>query len=148
YILGGWSDSGISADKSQPSKGMQDYWVIKLDATGSKIWDKTFGTNERDDLYHLFQTPDGGYILSGYSNSGINGDKTQVSNGWADYWVIKINSTGAKLWDQSYGGSDSDWGCITIPTPDGGFVISGESASGISGDKSQPSNGSTDFWFL
>ena len=35
YILGGRSNSGVSGDKTEPSKGDYDYWVVKLDATGN-----------------------------------------------------------------------------------------------------------------
>src|SRR5688572_19696609 len=43
YIMGGRSDSGISGDKSQASKGAADYWIVKTDASGNKTWDKTYG---------------------------------------------------------------------------------------------------------
>jgi hypothetical protein len=43
YILGGESASGISGDKTQNSQGDYDYWVVKLHANGTLIWDKTIG---------------------------------------------------------------------------------------------------------
>jgi len=43
YILAGSSSNGIGKDKSQPSRGGNDYWVVKLDANRNKVWDKTFG---------------------------------------------------------------------------------------------------------
>src|SRR5947208_183728 len=70
YILGGISESDISGNKSQASKGLEDYWIVKLDATGSKIWEKSFGGSGNDILNSLQQTSDGGYILGGQSNSG------------------------------------------------------------------------------
>ncbi len=42
YILGGGSSSGISGDKTEASRGNYDYWVVKIDANGTKQWDKRF----------------------------------------------------------------------------------------------------------
>jgi hypothetical protein len=50
YILGGRSESDISGDKTEDSKGGQDYWIIKLNSTGQIIWQKTIGTNPHDIL--------------------------------------------------------------------------------------------------
>jgi hypothetical protein len=36
--------------------------------------------------------PTGGYILGGYSESGISGDKTQASQGYEDYWIVKTDA--------------------------------------------------------
>jgi hypothetical protein len=70
YILGGRSYSGISGDKTQPSWGGWDYWIVKIDSFGVKQWDKRFGGTGDDELFSLQQTTDGGYILGGSSLSG------------------------------------------------------------------------------
>ena len=108
YILGGSSNSGISGDKTDSNKGGYDYWVLKLDATGSIVWQKTIGGNLDDKLYSLDETEDGGFLLGGYSYSGISGDKTEANKGGADYWVIKIDSTGNIIWQKTIGGSEFD----------------------------------------
>src|SRR5689334_20253203 len=65
FILGGWSASGVGADKTQPlvSYPDMDYWIIKTDSQGNKLWDKDFGGSAKDYLYSIDQTSDGGYIL-------------------------------------------------------------------------------------
>ncbi|MBK8415951.1 MAG: hypothetical protein IPL22_16475 [Bacteroidetes bacterium] len=70
--------------------------------------DKDYGGTDFDYLYSLQQTTDGGYILGGYSSSGIGGDKTHASWGAEDYWIVKIDSLGNKLWDKVFGGTNSD----------------------------------------
>src|SRR5437867_4415149 len=90
YILGGWSDSGISGDKSQSSWGGYDYWIVKTDSLGVMQWDKRFGGTANEGFYSLQQTSDGGYILGGTSTSGISGDKSEPSWGVWDYWIVKI----------------------------------------------------------
>ncbi|MFC5269460.1 T9SS type A sorting domain-containing protein [Adhaeribacter terreus] len=149
YILGGSSKSGINGDKSQANVGDFDYWVVKLDGSGTKQWDKTFGGSAADELYALRQTADGGYILGGTSKSAISGDKTQASKGLGDYWIIKIDGNGVKTWDKAFGGSGDETGLWALQqTTDGGYIMGGTSPSPISGDKTEASKGTTDFWVV
>jgi hypothetical protein len=53
----------------------------------------------------VIQTSDGGYLLGGYSDSDANGDKTENSLGGSDYWVVKLDGSGAVQWDNTIGGS-------------------------------------------
>ena len=91
YLLGGFSDSGLGADKSEVSRGNRDYWVMKIDAVGNKLWDKTFGGSNDDYLISIAPSADGGYLLGGDSNSGIGADKSEASRSGYDYWVVKID---------------------------------------------------------
>jgi hypothetical protein len=151
YLLGGDSSSGISGNKSQASKGLSDYWVVKLDANGNKLWEKAFGGSDRENFQSLQQTSDGGYILGGSSSSGISGDKTEVNKGTGittDYWVVKMDANGNKIWDKTFGGSSNDNLWTLLQTSDGGFILGGWSESGIGGDKSQASKGGNDYWVV
>ncbi|QNF33636.1 T9SS type A sorting domain-containing protein [Adhaeribacter swui] len=148
FILGGYSASGKSGNKSESSKGYHDYWVVKLNANGNQQWDKTIGGNFSDDLAMLRQTQDGGYILGGTSFSGKSGDKTQSNQGHNDYWVVKLKADGSKDWDKSFGGNAENYLTAIQQTRDGGFILGGYSSSGKSGDKSQESKGSFDFWVV
>src|SRR5438874_13279055 len=73
-----------------------------------KQWDKRFGGTNSEVLYSFQQTTDGGYILGGPSLSSIGGDKSQGIQGSYDYWVVKIDSAGVKLWDKDFVGSSVD----------------------------------------
>ncbi len=148
YILGGYSYSGIGGDKTQSTWGIEEYWIVKTDSLGNKLWDKDFGGTNDDELYSLQQTADGGYILGGYSYSGIGGDKTQPSWGFADYWIIKTDSLGNKLWDKDFGGTGDDEFYSLQQTADGGYILGGLSNSGISGDKTQAAWGGYDYWII
>jgi hypothetical protein len=148
YLLAGSSESGISGDKTQASKGNRDCWIVKMDGSGNKLWDKAYGGSLFEFLSCLQQTPDGGFILGGGSNSNISGDKTTASKGGDDFWIVKVNSAGTKLWDKTLGGSSND-GCLALKrTADGGYILGGHSFSGISGDKTQPARGMNDFWVV
>ncbi|MBP6810357.1 MAG: T9SS type A sorting domain-containing protein [Saprospiraceae bacterium] len=148
YILGGWSESDISGDKTENSHGDSDYWAVKLDATGAIQWQNTIGGNNRDFVQSLQQTADGGYILGGSSESNISGDKTENSNGGRDCWVVKLDATGAIQWQNTIGGSDDDYLHTLQQTADGGYVLGGYSESNISGDKTENSNGNYDYWVV
>lgn len=152
YLLGGYSDSNISGDKSDSSRGGEDFWIVKIDSLGNKQWDKTYGGNNDDDLYEIVNTFDGGYLLAGWSFSDSSGEKSQpnwdTSGVTCDYWIVKIDSLGNKQWDKRYGGTDYDdlFGCEQLP--DSGFILSGESYSQPSGDKTAPLLGESDYWVI
>src|SRR3712207_7713020 len=73
------------------SKGKPDYWVVKVDGNGQKLWDKTIGGNGSDILTSLQQTSDGGYILGGWSYSSHTGDKSE------DRKSTRLNSSHANI---------------------------------------------------
>ncbi|HKR07056.1 MAG TPA: T9SS type A sorting domain-containing protein [Bacteroidia bacterium] len=137
YILGGYSYSDISGDKTQPSQGQDDYWMVKTDAFGIKQWDKRFGGAGYDEAYTIEQTTDSGYIMGGYTTMGSSGDVTQpIWGGW-DYWIVKTNVSGIKLWDKRFGGTNDDVLYSIHQTLDGGYILNGCSKSDSSGDKTQ-----------
>ena len=120
-----------------------------LPAQPSKQWDYRFGGTDVDVLYTLRQTADDGYILGGYSLSGIGGDKTEESRGGIDYWVVKIDASGVKEWDKRFGGTGRETLYSLQQTADGGYILGGGSSSGIGGDKTEESRGGTsDYWVV
>jgi len=145
YLLGGSSLSGISGDRTEAnwnpttniSTDCEDYWIVKTDASGNKLWDKRYGGNKGDRCTSIIRTSANDYMLAGYSYSPVSGDKTmpQVNNS-TDFWIVKINSAGVKIWDKVIGGAQIEEGPIVIKEcADGGFAIGGLSYSGIGGDK-------------
>jgi hypothetical protein len=148
YLLGGSSKSGAGKDKSEASRGDGDFWVVKLNANGSKAWDKTFGGSGSDWVNDMIMTPDGGYLVGGSSDSGAGGDKTEPSRGDTDYWLIKLDANGSKVWDKTIGGDDTElFGYVTI-SADGSILLAGDSFSGAGGDKTEASRGGFDFWLV
>ncbi len=107
--------------------GFQDYWVVKLSDTGAIQWAKCLGGTESDWCYGIQQTTDSGYIVAGssYSNDGdVSGN-----HGDFDYWIVKLNGTGAIQWQKSLGGSDIDVANAIQQTTDGGYIIVGYTIS-------------------
>ncbi|MDF9796530.1 hypothetical protein OKW21_001793 [Catalinimonas alkaloidigena] len=140
------SSADASGDKSEDSKGGYDYWLIKTDAEGNVLWDKTIGGNEDDELHSILSTPDGGYLLGGYSNSDASSDKSEDSKGGTDFWLVKTDASGNVLWDKTIGGSATDQLYEILPFNGDSYLLGGTSDSDTSGDKSEDSKGEMDFW--
>lgn len=109
YIVAGSSYSGVSGEKTEPSRGINatlDYWILKLDANGAIQWQKTYGGDNYDEVWSVIQTSDSGYLVGGFSASNANYDKTENCRGNADYWVLKLDASGAIQWQRTLGGSE------------------------------------------
>ncbi len=147
-IIGGYSESNISGEKTENSKGASDYWIVKVDASGTIEWDKTIGGSKNEILRSLIQTSDNGFLLTGRSWSDISGDKTESSQGEYDFWIVKVDTTGTIEWDKTIGGNNFDDPFSAKQTSDGGYIIGGYSDSDISGDKTENGRGEFDFWLV
>lgn len=156
YLIGGYSASDASFDKTENSLGNYDYWIVKLDAAGNIEWDNTIGGDGQDMLRTMIQTADGGFLLGGDSRSNISGDKTENcfdTAGWYDYWVVKLSPTGQVIeWQITLGGNNFEYLTSVLQTTNGGYVIGGYSRSGVSGNKTLPLwtfvTAGSDFWVV
>ncbi len=152
YILGGFSSSNISGDKTENCIGGWDYWIVKVDSLGVVQWQNTIGGNGNEQLNDVQLTFDGGYVLGGWSESNISGDKTENSKGDRDFWIVKVDSLGVIQWENTIGGYYYDELNALQQTPDGGYLLGGYSNSIISGDKIEDSRnflgGYGDYWIV
>ncbi len=121
-----------------------DIWVVKQDATGAIEWQKCLGGTNDEYAGNVKQTSDGGYIVAGYISS-TDGDVTNNHGGW-DYWVVKLNATGAIQWQKSFGSTGDDYLNSINQTSDGGYIVGGI-ASANDGDVSG-FHGGTDYWVV
>ena len=110
-------------------------------------WDKTYGGSSLENIQALTKGPSGRILVVGGSYSGIGFDKSEDSRESEDYWVILIDKEGNKIWDKTFGGADRDRLTCAISVADG-FILGGDSRSGISGEKSQVNLGSDDYWIV
>lgn len=91
-IAVGSSTSNAFADKTEDAFGGLDYWIVKVDDAGNVSWDKTLGGSDDDEPFGICVTTDGDYMIAGYSNSGISGNKTEMNRGAGDYWLVKLGN--------------------------------------------------------
>jgi hypothetical protein len=142
YIFAGFT--GSTNGDVTGNHGGQDSWVVKLSSTGSLQWQKCLGGINYDRAQSIQPTPDGGYIVVGYTGS-TNGDVTG-NHGGSDTWVVKLSSTGSIQWQKALGGTGDDFAFSSQPTPDGGYIVAGVTQSN-NGDVTG-SHGSKDAWVV
>ena len=111
YVLAGWG---------QPTSGINDMYVVKLDSSGSLLWSERVGTTRDDWANSIFRMNDGGYIVAG---------QTQLASGTWDCYVVKLNAVGTLLATRTVGGTGDEYAYSVIPTTDSGYVVAGSSAS-------------------
>ncbi len=118
YVVGGMKNSG-------------NRWIIrKEDAMGGLIWNKSYGGTGTQELNSMMATDDGGYILFGSAYSG-DGDMGfhYGGGGTRDFWALKVDVDGEKVWCKIYGGTGDDIGASVVLASDGGYYIIGSTSS-------------------
>ncbi|RAR46640.1 T9SS type A sorting domain-containing protein [Flavobacterium lacus] len=73
------------------NKGQSDYWIVKIDSSGTLQWQKTLGGSRVDTAYCVAQTADSGYIVAGVTRS-LNGDVVGLHYNVdaTDFWLVKF----------------------------------------------------------
>lgn len=127
YIVLGEASLG-NQENSNPYGGY-DIWILKLNNSGTVKWKKILGGAKDDYANSIQQTTDGGYIISGTTNSN-NGDviNKKEENGY-DYWIIKLDINGNLQWQKVFGGDGADLANNVQQTADGGFIVGGTTRS-------------------
>lgn len=148
---GGFLVAGHSAaDFKNPNMtarrfGGNDFWVFKIDEGGKPLWDRTFGGEGHEYLSSMHPTADGGCILGGTSHSSVSGNRTTPNRGTSDFWVVKVDSSGNKQWEHSFGATGGEVFNSIIPTSDGGYALGGRLDAYLGGTASF---GSADFYLV
>jgi len=130
------------------NRGDRDFWVVKVNAEGIKLWEKSFGGSGKEEGYEIIAATDGGYLIAG-NTSSQDGDVTGV-HGLSDVWLIKIDENGNLVWQKTYGGSGSD-GALSIIKTSQGYLIAGYTSSpdgDVTGYHATPGSNAGDVWLI
>lgn len=114
------------------SKGLWDYWILKVDADGNRVWDRAVGEAGYDGAKVTRRAAGGGYWIGGSSSS--------FGAGGLDYWILRLDEGGNIRWQMMYGGAGEEWLYAIEPLPSGGCVLAGTTTSFGAGQH--------DYWFL
>jgi hypothetical protein len=117
-IDGGYAITGYT---NSFGAGLNDVYLVKADANGNMLWNMTYGGGGIDVGRAVVQKGDGGYDIAGYTNSSGAGN--------SDVYLVKTDSAGSLLWSSTYGGAGSDLGHSLVQTVDGGYAVAGQTAS-------------------
>jgi hypothetical protein len=150
-ILTGWSNSPISGNKTSDTNGSTDYWIVKTDADGNILWDRSFGGNGIEDNCYSALNDNNELVVAGFSyyKFETTGDKSFDGYGAYDIWVIKINTeTGALIWEKTIGGSELEYSllkkCVEVIGTDIYTICYSNSLK--TGTKSENKKGIEDIW--
>lgn len=121
----------ITGYTSSKGEGLRDIWIFKIDTEGEMIWEKTFGGMNFDIAHSALQTTEGDYLIAGNTES--------FGKGGFDYWLIKTDHEGNKLWDKTFGGSKWDLSSVLLRGHEG-YLLAGRTESKGKGD--------SDVWLL
>lgn len=102
FVIVGYSQSFTAGDNQA--------YIVKLDSKGKQTWESNFGGAQDDYANAVTPTSDGGYVLCG---------RTRSFSTSQDIFLVKVNASGAKVWDKFYGATDSTetaFGIVPIGT--------------------------------
>jgi hypothetical protein len=113
--------------------GYDDVYIVKTNSFGNISWTSTIGGINEDNAATIQQTTDGGFLVTGSTDSYGAGAK--------DILVIKTDSSGNSSWMKVFGGFANDIATTAQQTADGGYIIGG-------GVNSFSFNSTTDFFLI
>jgi hypothetical protein len=114
-----------------------DIWLIRTDAEGNKLWDRTYGGDMDDAAYRVQRTQDGGFVVAGYRDGRfMPGYVVELSTMLRDScqaYLLKTDSLGEVEWEKSYGGPKAEVAMDVMQLPDGGYILVGLTRSNTAG---------------
>ncbi|MFI5132074.1 MAG: gliding motility-associated C-terminal domain-containing protein [Chitinophagales bacterium] len=132
YFLSGTSSSPPGGNKSSPLIGVEDIWLLKVDPAGVKIWDKTFGTTERDYFGTLTALSDGNFLIVDAAPSATR--------------IRKVDGNGGQIWMRTCANNNEE--IFLIATEDvatGNLYVAGMGRAPGNGCKTSPWHGGGSF---
>jgi len=150
YAIAGWTESYGASVGYYP-----DSWLVKTDANGNAMWNKTYGGTSYEWATSVVQSSDGGYVIAckaeefdliktdaagnmlwNKTYTGYLESLVQTNDGGyamagsfpvnnGDAWLVKTNSTGDMQWNKTYGGTGHDFAVSLVQTYEGGYALVG-----------------------
>jgi hypothetical protein len=121
FIVCGYT---LSKDGDLPtSVSSSDGFILKLNPSGSKVWQTITGGISADGFNSLTETADGCYIAAGYTYSSDGAFST--NNGGYDGLLVKFDAAGKIKWQKLLGTIDNESFLSVTKTADDGFAAAG-----------------------
>ena len=114
------------------SRGGDDIFVAKFDAAGNHLWSRGFGTTRDDEGHAVAVDATGNVIITGHYGAGIDfGGGTTPFVGSVDYFVLKLNGSGAYQWSKVAGSTNIDEGFGVAVDASNNVVVTGSFFSSV-----------------
>ena len=113
----------VLSNNGNPANNASEIVVYSVDNDGSLFWSAKMGTSKNDYGTDIKQTPDGGYIICGYTYGGFIDSLT------SDLFLLRLDDTGFPMWSITYGGPSDDQAAAVLNADDGGFYVVGNTKS-------------------
>ena len=117
---GGYAIAGTTSSFGEPdSFGVlwENFWLVKTDADGNMMWNRTYGGLSEEFASSLVATSDGGYAIAGWTLA------SSYPN--FDFLLVKTDAYGNMVWNRTYGGSHIERAYSLVATSDGGYALAG-----------------------
>ena len=124
FLIGGTTESN-DGDISHLN-GEFDIWLVKVDASGTILWENTYGGAGTEFINAIIPKDDGGYYIGATTFS--NGGDISYLNGESDIWVFEINDRQEITNTINVGGSKYD-ALSTMTFTDNTLTLYGTSSS-------------------
>lgn len=123
YVAGMFVDTAYFGSERVIGYGGSDIFVAKYSPDGKIVWVKSAGGPKDDIGYGIACDHSGNIFLSGkFDSVAVIGNKNLTSNGVADAFISKLDSSGNFLWTDTFGGTGAD-NCSAVKTDDAGYCI-------------------------
>lgn len=100
-----------------PATSSYDVYLVKTGPQGNLQWEKAFGGGDLDTGKTVQEASDGGYIISGWTNSfGLA--KTS-------FYLVRTDSGGGMVWEKTLEGGSFDERFFILQTVEGGYIVAG-----------------------
>ena len=127
-----------------------DVYILKLDGTGSVLWNRSYGGSQTDVAnFAFFDTRDSSIVVIGTTSSNdymVTGYHTSPDEG--DIWVMKVNKAGNLLWQKTLGSIQEEKGTGICARREGGYIVYGTTKPYNCHDSTLGDIGAVDCWLF
>lgn len=122
---GGYVIAGHGLSYRDGPMEQHDAYLVKTDANGDQVWERTYGGDGDDYANDVARTADGGFIVAG---------EMEAADDNTDAYLVKTDASGQVVWERSYGDTGIERAIAVEERAGGGYIVAGDTGSeGVGG---------------
>ncbi len=115
------------------SEGKSDFFLIKYDGTGTRLWTRQFGTAQEESAFGVASDGSGNVFVTGWTKGGLDGNSPA---GEYDLFLAKYNGMGTRLWTRQLGTTSQDNALSVATDGTGNSYVTGQTQGALDGNQS------------